>query len=392
MNLIGDLRIAVPGGWSKQRYGRFQDLADELAIEIRPVWLRNPASPDNDDVSRQLNALLEHSDAFYIHNWQYFQDQAIRDKILQRIKAGIRVLVDTDTTSDKDESELNSFLSSYGAEATKIGIFRTDRPTDRSFEFIRDVHPECFRDPELFAGVANFSVSAPRLIRYTGNTSPVAVLPPRDEVMLIDLTTDLQHHWHTRELAYIVKHTDPETSVRLLAFSGSILGDRKLERPGNRKFAENLLRWATGKLGTKPTAKDYLDQIEISLYDTINSVLSRKSKTWDIDCVPDKVMEKCQSKMTGERGSKPQAYFDLVDLKKTIAHNWPMFEPHFIGVGWAGGKSKALDWLDRVIEIRKLSAHPVKAHVLETRLNNDDCDFLEYCARQTALLLKAVVE
>ena len=185
-------------------------------------------------------------------------------------------------------------------------------------------------------------------------------------------------------------YTDPETSTRVLALSGSILVDRELERTGNRKFATNLLRWATGTLGTKPTAKEYLDQIEISLYDTIKSVLSRKSKDWDTDCVPDKVKEKCQLKMADKRGSEPQAYFDLVDLKKTIEHNWTMFEPHFIRVGWAGGKSKALHWLDRVNEIRKLSAHPVRAHVLETRLTNDDCDFLGHYARQTALLMKAV--
>jgi hypothetical protein len=324
MNLIGDLRIAIPehGGF---RYSGFQKLAEELAIEIRPVWVKNPTKPDTDDLLRQLDALLEHSDAFYIRDWRYFQMPDIRGKIFQRIKAGIRVLVDTNPSSAEHESELNSFLSNYHANATKIGIFREDRPTDvSSFELICDVHPECFRDSELFAGVAEFSVTQPRLIKYSGNTRPVAVLPP-EEIMLVDADIELRD-WHTRELAYIVMYTDPETSTRVLAFSGSILVERQLERSGNRKFATNLLRWATGTLGTKPTAKEYLDQIEISLYDAINSVLSRKSKNWDTDCVPDKVKEKCQLKMTDKRGSKPQAYFDLVDLKKTIEHNWKMFD------------------------------------------------------------------
>ena len=73
MNLIGDLRIAIPehGGF---RYPGFQKLANELAIEIRPVWVKNPTKPDTDDLLRQLDALLEHSDAFYIRDWRYFPE------------------------------------------------------------------------------------------------------------------------------------------------------------------------------------------------------------------------------------------------------------------------------------------------------------------------------
>lgn len=96
---------------------------------------------------------------------------------------------------------------------------------------------------------------------------------------------------------------------------------------------------------------------------------SRQAAFWEKGVESAKVKEIAHKRMI-EDGSKlpEEAYLDVIHLKDIITqkNNWPLFEP-VCNIPHLGEKGRAVNvkWLDRLNEIRRVSAHPSEMRVYE---------------------------
>jgi len=98
--------------------------------------------------------------------------------------------------------------------------------------------------------------------------------------------------------------------------------------------------------------------------DFVFDVVKPSDREWWVKCVPEAIRQKAEQRQKDERNKFPrEAYLDLLDLKKIIAKNWRLFEPHFAVVTASRGKGESLRFFDGLNEIRRLIGHPLKMHV-----------------------------
>jgi len=119
----------------------------------------------------------------------------------------------------------------------------------------------------------------------------------------------------------------------------------------------------TEKAQTNSRAKDLVDRIERALQEAIVRVLKQEygldEDQWWFSGVPlhtrKKVTERHEED-SGARGSK-EYYFDLIDYRSLILHNWDLFSDVF-GYGKANSsKDKRTAWISQVNDIRKIVSH-----------------------------------
>src|SRR5207253_10491427 len=70
-------------------------------------------------------------------------------------------------------------------------------------------------------------------------------------------------------------------------------------------------------------------------------------------------------------------YLDFIEYKKIVEHkvHWPLFKPVFdIPLPGEKGYSKNLAWMDRINELRRISAHPTK----ERSYHVEDFQFIDF--------------
>lgn len=81
-----------------------------------------------------------------------------------------------------------------------------------------------------------------------------------------------------------------------------------------------------------------------------------------------------------ERGLPLETYLDFIDLKKIIENkqNWPDFRDVFdIPEVGEKGRAKNLKWMDRINELRRISAHPTRDRGYKV----EDFEYIEYIHR-----------
>ena len=107
--------------------------------------------------------------------------------------------------------------------------------------------------------------------------------------------------------------------------------------------------------------------------------LKSTGSDWWVQRVPEPIRKKCAGRQEEEKNKIPEkeAYLDFVDIKQILRDNWDVFQQPLRSVGFTGSKDKALEWMDRVNGLRRMSAHPVKQHVTGFTLSPDDLQFLE---------------
>jgi len=90
------------------------------------------------------------------------------------------------------------------------------------------------------------------------------------------------------------------------------------------------------------------------------------------------IRKKCAERQEEEKNkiTKKEAYLDFMDIKQILRDNWDVFQQPLRLVGFTGSKDKALEWMDRVNELRRMSAHPVKQHVTGFKSSPNDLQFL----------------
>ena len=101
---------------------------------------------------------------------------------------------------------------------------------------------------------------------------------PERGVKLVELSKDLPTDWTSRELACVVSYYDANSGGCVLAFSGSIFGDKVLSqdlaKEGNCRLASNLLDFLMGdRLNRQRRAEFLCKEIERNLFCFIRDLL-----------------------------------------------------------------------------------------------------------------------
>ncbi len=103
--------------------------------------------------------------------------------------------------------------------------------------------------------------------------------------------------------------------------------------------------------------------------------------------VREQIRKKCAERQEEEKNELlKEAYLDLTDIKQILRDNWEVFEQSFRSVGFTGSKDRALDWMDRLNRLRRMSAHPGKQEVTGFHLSPEDLRFLREIEQQVSQL------
>jgi DNA sulfur modification protein DndB len=124
------------------------------------------------------------------------------------------------------------------------------------------------------------------------------------------------------------------------------------------------------KAQTNVRAKEIIDRIEVALQNTVLEELRREfgpaESEWWMLGVPQKTRTRVSQlfeEADGKRGGK-EYYFNLIDYRAIIMHNWELFQPLFAYGKKNAGKDKGTSWLNTLNERRNVVAHASSAVTL----------------------------
>jgi len=126
--------------------------------------------------------------------------------------------------------------------------------------------------------------------------------------------------------------------------------------PGLDKFLEEE------KAETNLNAKKLVDEIERTLQEVVVEELKRELGTennrWWIEGIPRPIRTEATTRWEDDdhRRGEVWHYFDLIDYKKIVKNNWPIFE-QILGYPVRGGMEKRTQWIADVNDIRNAVAH-----------------------------------
>jgi hypothetical protein len=381
-------------------HNRFIQLARSAGISIEEVIVRDPPASDAPDPKAYLESwkaawirteeLIESAHALILPSFKLLTEPRIVEKLHARVNAGQRILI-MDSPNHLDEQ--NRFLSFYGLAFTPL-VLHSGEAVIR----IRRA-PSTYRDGALFAGVQEIRVQRPTLVTCRGESLPT-LFSDGDE-MVVDAETDLRVDMSVAELC-CAGAWHGEAGGAVLAWSGSFLHDPYVSITGlqlsgidgNERLASNLLRFLDGhqrEASAEPSAQEYARRIEVNLADFVVGTLKTSALgDWWYDGVPENIREECASRAEKERGRFPkEAYFDLINFKPIMERNWAIFQPKFEAVGLTKTKEKALSFLVRLNELRRLVGHPLKMHLSGYQFSAEELAFLREADRLVLKLASA---
>lgn len=375
------MKLGLIASNSSSAYTQLEQLARSHGHEVDAV------ADGAADAASLIEKLIETADALILANPIVFSDEKPkwqRRLHLRVASESLRLLV---IASPQPIDPQNRFLFFYGIQL-EDGPPRTESPmtVKRS--------PGTFRDPSLFAGIEDIELCDPMLLDIRAETLPVLVLPapanePGRPVVAV---------WHALE------------GGAVLVAGATLIADRrrlaKADCAGiavNERFAQNLLRFLLPAASThttvmappppppppvEPSADELITRTERNLADLVIGILEKTTEEWWYDCVPETIRLEAVRAYEQERGRFPKhAYLYLIQFREIIRANFTKFEALLKSVGWTGGKDNSTSWLVKLNEHRKLSAHPLKAHVGGYVFSVDDMAFLKDVDSRVAAML-----
>ncbi len=369
------------------RFRYFEKLAGDFGIEVASI--QSPRQTPSQVIVDEALELVQKADAFLLSKSSFDQLDipAMWASVHNRISNGAGAIV-LAPPLPRREHAIDAFLAKYDITLSPVRIVNkkgaVKTGNERAVVFQRSPHR--FRDSTIFAGVDQVTVLQPDAIWYGGESLPLLVAAEDDSC--VDATTDLPSSWPPCELACFAIWSGTNGGL-VLTMAGSVLHDpTTLQIDGynsgceiNRQFAVNILRRVCGNrtsMFSPVSPYDLYKHIEVNMARTVVEFLQfhNPSKWWQ-ELVPEKVRENCETRMkTEKRNLPPQAYFMFIELKAVLKNNWQIFATTFSRAGKSGGANKCLEFMDRVNEIRKLVAHPVKEDYSPTKLGQVELQFL----------------
>jgi hypothetical protein len=382
------LKLGVIASKGSSAYTELGRIAQSSGHDVEAI------AADAPDAASRIEKLIETADALIVASPIVFAEKKPewQRRIHLRIASdGLRLLF---IASPQELGLQNGFLFFYGIQV-EAGPVLADSPI-----MVRR-SPHSFRDPSLFAGVESIELCDPMVLDIRADTLPVLVLSgvsiPENESAKPVVAV-----WHALE------------GGAVLVAGTTLIADRR--RLGasdcagiavNARFAHNLVRFllpagahpvvpvaGPAPVATEPSAEELITRTERNLSDLVIGILEKTSAEWWYDCVPENIRLEAVRAYEQERGRFPKhAYLYLIQFREIIQANFVTFEPLLKSVGWTGGKANATAWLVKLNEHRKLSAHPLKAHVGGHVFSDEDLAFLrDVDVRVSAMLKKASSE
>lgn len=409
--------VANPGFWNKTQRPwhfllEFQRLASEFGISFETVIVGEDTP--GAEIAQKCEALILKADAFFIPmNSNFLTSPSLYESVHRKISDGTRTLVELPAFHEPKSAKINAFLShydlfvtshrirSYGKDTHLVSIPRKSRLL---VHFRSEVSPEefdHFRHPDLFAGVDSVCVTQPYTLNYFGNSVPLLIAT---EGQFVEDFASFSGGFKSvflergeganQYLTCMAGHFG-DNGGGIICIYGDALSDPGLSLAGvesrakesNRKLAQNLLDWLSGRRFTR-SPYNYLDSIERNLSEFVFSSLRQAHGEKLHEAFPERVRSKCEERDKNEKkGIRPWGYLDLIDLKKIVAFNKALNERAWHKLIIPDTSCKKLKWIDRLNEIRKFSAHPIKAEVSGWRASTEDLDFLRTVHRHLCKLV-----
>jgi len=312
--------------------------------------------------------LVDEADAFILDGLPLEGDPELPQRFHDRISSGARALIFPYHGDRESLRWWTDFLERYYIRPSLVKLVG---PQGERAGLIFRREENCFRHPELFAGVGTVIADSPFALWYGGEAWAVLVGSPNH--WGVEASTDLPDDWNGREMACMaVWHGENggailvSSAYGILSDPGTLpLGGPRLGIELNGVFASNILRFLQHSKRNEPLSpSDLCKRIEINLVDFVFGVLKPVDKDWWVNCVPLTIRQEAAKRQEEERNKlAKEAYLDLIDLKAIIAKNWKLFDAHFTALGISGGRERVLSFFDRLNEIRRLIGHPLKMHV-----------------------------
>lgn len=376
------MKLGVIASESTSAFTELEQLARSHGHEVDTV------AADAADAASRIDKLIETADALIVASPIVFSDERPewqRRLHLRVASESLRLLV----IAAPEPIELqNRFLFFYGIQLA-------DDPLRAGSPMTIKRSPGTFRDPSLFAGVEDIELCDPMLLDIRAETLPVLVLP----ASVNEADRPVVAVWHALE------------GGAVLVAGATLIADRRRLAEAdcagiavNERFAHNLLRFLLPAAGThttvappppppppppEPSADELITRTERNLADLVIGTLEKTTAEWWYDCVPETIRLEAVRVYEQERGRFPKhAYLYLIQFREIIRANFTKFEALLKAVGWTGGKDNSTSWLVKLNEHRKLSAHPLKAHVGGYVFSADDMAFLKDVDSRVAAMLK----
>jgi hypothetical protein len=326
--------------------------------------------------------LLDGADALILDGFPLVSAPEMVQRFHDRIASGARAVV-FPHCGDRDSLKWwQEFLERYHIRPSWLKLVGPHGER-AGLTFRRDEN--CFRDPELFAGVTTVTADTPFAVWYGGEAWPVLVASSAH--WGVDASTDLPDDWNGREMACIAVWHGKNGGAVLVCSAFGILTDPIVlplggPRPGialNKDFARNILRFLEhSKRIERLDPAGLCKRIENNLADFVFGILRSSDSNWWVNRVPLPLRQEAAKRQEEEQNRlAKEAYLDLIDLKRIIDGNWKLFEIYFTNIGVSGGKARSLSFFDRLNEIRRLIGHPLKMHVSGYAFSAEEQLFLE---------------
>ncbi len=349
-------------------------LAETNEIDYQRVEIQSDSNEEWMEAWKQIEHLIDEADAFLLTDSMVLRHYA--PKLKKRVSDGARVMIEIDPNG---LDICNSFLEEYGLAGSTFRIL-SDPFGSSALSIPRE--PSCFLDPKLLEGVEKVVFSSITAVDSVGSALQVLCAP--ENVWCVDRKSDYFAEWH-RQRAGCIARWEGGNEGAVVVLGGDVFWDssRKWTNlayvPGlreNTRLAANLLRYAVKSETTVTTTNQCALRAEKNLADFVLIVLRSKYGVEDYwaRCVPLPIRQECVKRKEEEssRNFPKESYFDLIHLKKIIDHNWSTFKPYFAAIGEKRSKDGALAWIDELNEIRRLLAHPLKAHIAKYTLRDSE--------------------
>lgn len=324
------------------------------------------------------------ADAFIIDSSICLQVDDLSNSIHDRISNGSRAVFLIRPKDDSDLTLMNRFLDKYGMSCSKI---RIHDPNDRFLTIRRS--KDNFRDPSLFAGVAEVYISSAKSLDCYGDAQQVLFVS-HDHVFTDE--SDLPVHWIDPALKCVGAAYHNANDGALICISGMFLHDELSER--NHQLIRNIVKFlSNSKIPPRFKIDRHVKSIERNLADFTILPLKKKREDWWETFVPPPVQEACKKKQTEEKNQikEIEAYLTIFDMKKILQRNWCIYKD-FVSCLGLESKKLFLNRIDKFNKPRKFSAHPVKRHVTKHDYSPKDVEEIEELDKVMKKLVRAVFE
>jgi hypothetical protein len=340
-------------------------LAETNEIDYRRVEIPNDSTEEWKRAWGEVEYLINEASAFLLTDSMVLREYAAQLKA--RVSDGARVLIEIDPNG---LDICNRFLAEYGLAGSSFRILSD--PSDSSVLSIPR-EPSCYIDRKLLEGVENVVFSSVTAVDSVDAALQVLCAP--EDAWCVDRKSDYFANWHRRRAGCIARWEGANGGA-VVVLGGDVLWDSSRKWtdltyvPGireNTKLASNLIRYAVKSETTITTPDQYRVRAEQNLADFVLTVLRSNYgvEEWWANGVPLEIRQECAKRQEEESHRKLQkeAYLDLIDLKEIIYRNWRFFQSYFGAIGEKRGEDGALGWIDKLNEIRRFLAHPLKAHI-----------------------------